>query len=255
MRRLICWLGVLSAILALGILSVPVWAAFTPPPAPTDGYVVDQTGTLSNTEINELNQQIETYRQSGKVEIGVLMISKFTGSYLEEASLATARTWGIGQSAKNNGVLLFIAKDDRLLRIEVGKGLEGELTDAQSGRIIRQWITPEFKQGNYFAGIKRGLEGVAGSLSLADVDMSSLRRSGGGLSIFYLITALAFFWLIIRMFWKGRGCGRGVVVPILIDTGGRRSSSSRSSSGFGRRSGGGFSGGGGFGGGGASGSW
>jgi uncharacterized protein len=84
---------------------------------------------------------------------------------LEEYSLKVASTWKLGQKKKDNGVLLLIAKDDRLLRIEVGYGLEGVLTDALSSRIIRKEITPPFKRGNFSLGVKQGVDAILGSIS------------------------------------------------------------------------------------------
>lgn len=258
MRKQISRLGgVFAASLgvALWLLAGSALAAFAPPAAPVDGYVVDQTNTLSGSEIAELNQQIATYNQSNKAEIGVLMISTLDDTYLEEASLSTARAWGIGQSRKNNGVLIFIAKNDRKIRIEVGTGLEGELTDAQAGRIVRNWIAPEFKKDAYFVGIKRGLEGIAGFLSLASVDVSSLKHSGEGISMFHLMIIIIVASFILRLLFSKK-YRRSILSTVARSGGHHRSSGSGRSSSSGRSSGsGGFSGGGRFGGGGASGSW
>ena len=99
-------------------------------------------------------------RKEKDYQIGILMVSSLEDRDLEGYSLDVARTWGIGEKTKNNGVLLLIAKNDRRLRIEVGSGLEGDLTDAQSGRIIQQIITPKFKTGDYYGGISAGVTAI-----------------------------------------------------------------------------------------------
>lgn len=240
-------------------------AAFEAPKAPENGYVLDQTGTLTTEEIENLNQQLDTYRKVGKAELGVFMTSKLDGTYLEEASLSTARSWGIGNAKRKNGVLLFIAKDDRKVRIEVGKGLEGELTDAYSGRIVRERITPHFKKSEYYQGIRSALEGIAGLLKLAEgIDTSDLTDENDGSTILVIIVLAIIAIVVIVKVRQNKKINSIPVSPQAIATGGavgaatsatkdtsKPSSSSSSSSGSSR----GFSGGGSFGGGGASGSW
>lgn len=239
--------------LCLGKMTQLVWAKFVPPEVPADGwFVLDQSGTLSTEEIEALNSQIASYHKSGKVEIGILILQNLGTSYLEEASIETARAWGIGEEGKNNGVLLLVAKDEHKIRIEVGTGLEGELTDAYSNRIIRNWIAPEFKEERYFKGLQRGLEGIAGFLQISDeVDVSSLKKDAPGDTLFLLII---FFTVIILK--KIRG-GRNRIGGSSTSSGHwfDNDSDSSSSSSSGSSGGGGFSGGGSFGGGGSSGSW
>lgn len=239
--------------LCLGKTTQLVWAKFVPPEVPADGwFVLDQSGTLSTEEIEALNSQIESYHKSGKVEIGILILQNLGTSYLEEASIETARAWGIGEEGKNNGVLLLVAKDEHKIRIEVGTGLEGELTDAYSNRIIRNWIAPEFKEERYFKGLQRGLEGIAGFLQISDeVDVSSLKKDAPGDTLFLLII---FFTVIILR--KIRG-GRNRIGGSSTSSGHwfDNDSDSSSSSSSGSSGGGGFSGSGSFGGGGSSGSW
>ena len=266
--------GFLASLVAVFVMAwsgQSVLAAFQPPAAPKDGYVLDQTETLTAEEIKELNQQLNKYREGGKAEIGVLMLSHLDNSYLEQAALETARTWGIGQKGKNNGVLLLIIKDDRKMRLEVGKGLEGELTDAYTSRIMSDRIAPNFKKGNYFAGIKGGLEGIAEVLQLngAEERLETLdpnNENDGAKElfiVFLIILAIVIVVLVVRKKTKfagskslsssaGSSTGTTSTTQESIndrdeDEDSDYSSNSDSSSGF--------SGGGGFGGGGANGSW
>jgi uncharacterized protein len=134
--------------------------ALAVPPAPTDIPVVDQTKTLTDEQKQQLAAKIAKERAATGNQIAVLMISSLQGEAIEDYSLQVARGWGIGQKDRNSGVLLLVAKDDRRLRIEVGYGLEGALTDIRSGQIIRDRITPQFKTGNYFLGISNGLDSI-----------------------------------------------------------------------------------------------
>lgn len=143
------------------VWDMTAYAEMPVPPPPSNGYVLDQTNTLSPEQVTELNEKIASYRKRTSVQLAVLMVPSISeDDYLERFSLNVARGWGIGQKDKNNGALLLVAKNDRKLRIEVGTGLEGDLTDARAGRIIRDRITPEFKQNRYYEGIVKGLDGM-----------------------------------------------------------------------------------------------
>ena len=180
------------------------------------------------------------------------------GNSVEDRSYELAEQNGIGQKSKNNGVLLYIAKDDRKLRIEVGYGLEGALTDALSSQIIRKEITPQFKKGNFFEGINAGVDAIIQATKgeyTADKD-SDDEGSGAGICCVpfpIIIFVFIFFFIFVmpiisKIFgWNKGKSGRNN----WWFTGGGGSGSGWSSG-----SGGGFSGGGGsFGGGGSSGSW
>lgn len=130
------------------------------PKTPTDIPIVDQTNTLSTEQKSALAATIASERTKSSNQIAILMIPSLEGDSLEDYSINVARKWGIGTSEKNNGVLFLIVKNDRKLRIEVGTGLEGALTDSKSSQIMRYRITPEFKKGNYYEGIKSGLDGI-----------------------------------------------------------------------------------------------
>lgn len=136
-------------------------SAYVSPGQPT-GYVNDYTGTLSTETKTGLEEMLKRFQLSGKGEVAVAIISKLNGDVIEDYSIALAREWGIGVKGKDNGVLLLVAKDDHELRIEVGYGFEGVLTDAKSSRIIRDIITPRFKEGNYDAGVVNGVKEILG---------------------------------------------------------------------------------------------
>ena len=137
-------------------------AALDVPKAPTlDVPIVDQTGTLTAGQIQQLADKIAASRKEKSYQIGILILPTLgNDEYLEGYSLKVARDWGIGEKDTSNGVLLLIVKDDRKLRIEVGRGLEGDLTDVRANRIIRNVITPKFKEGKYFEGISDGVNSI-----------------------------------------------------------------------------------------------
>ncbi len=222
-------------------------------------YVTDKTGTLTSTQIQSLETKLSNFDKETSTQVVVWMVPSLNGESLEEKSYEIAEKNGIGQKGKNNGVLLFIAKDDRKLRIEVGYGLEGVLTDALSSQIIRKEITPAFKQGKFYDGINAGVDAILKATKgeyTADKKTTDDKDSGFSFCcvpfpalIFFIIFFFIFFVPIIRRIfgWNKGGSSRNN----WWWTGG--SGSSGSGSGF---SGGGFSGGGGsFGGGGSSGSW
>jgi uncharacterized protein len=129
------------------------------------GRIIDEAGILDTETKELLEEKLKAHEKETTNQIVVLIIPSLEGEVLEEYSLKVASTWKLGQKKKDNGVLLLIAKDDRLLRIEVGYGLEGVLTDALSSRIIRKEITPSFKRGNFSLGVKQGVDAILGSIS------------------------------------------------------------------------------------------
>ena len=156
------WLAGVVASIAVALAVSAGAAALDVPKAPTlDVPIVDQTGTLTAGQIQQLADTIATSRKEKSYQIGILIIPTLgNDEYLEGYSLKVARGWGIGEKDTSNGVLLLIVKDDRKLRIEVGRGLEGDLTDVRANRIIRNVITPKFKEGKYFEGISDGVNSI-----------------------------------------------------------------------------------------------
>lgn len=156
----------ITSLLAMSVLglniavSIAAYGLSIPSAPPLDRPIIDQTGTFSSTQINDLSAQIKTGRSKKSYQIGVLMMPSLNGRDIESYSIEVARSWGIGEKGKNNGVLLLIAKNDHQLRIEVGSGLEGDLTDAESGRIIRNVITPKFKVDDFYGGVSAGLTSI-----------------------------------------------------------------------------------------------
>ena len=130
--------GLLSLAVLFGCLfSNTAFAKLEVPAAPPlERPIIDQTESLANEDIDRIAQLINAERQKKSFQIGVLMIPTLgSDDSLEEYSLKVARQWGIGDKKKSNGVLLLIAKNDRKMRIEVGNGMEGSLTDARASQI------------------------------------------------------------------------------------------------------------------------
>jgi uncharacterized protein len=140
---LVCW-----AFAAMADVAVP----------PLSGRVVDQTGTLSSGDIASLTQTLKDFQARKGSQIAVLIVPTTEPETIEQYSIRVAEAWKIGRKKIDDGALLVIAKNDRKLRIEVGYGLEGALTDVTSRRIIDEEIAPRFKAGDFAGGVAAGID-------------------------------------------------------------------------------------------------
>lgn len=181
--------------------------------------VHDDAHVLKQETVDQLEKELKAYEDSTSNQIAILIVQSLDGDVLEEYSLRVAEKWKLGTKSKDNGVLLFVAVDEHKMRIEVGQGLEGVLTDAQSNRIIRNEIAPEFRRGNYDAGIKAGINGIvkaiAGEYKADDVEASSNDMTLGekilwGSFIFGILGLFSVFALF------STGCGGWGLYAFLI---------------------------------------
>ncbi len=128
------------------------------------GRVVDHANLLSPTTESVLTSQLKTHEDSTGNQIAILTVETLDGRVLENVSLEVARTWELGTSEFDNGVLLLIAEQERKIRIEVGYGLEGALPDATADRIIRYEMRPRFREGDFDAGVRAGTSAIISSI-------------------------------------------------------------------------------------------
>jgi uncharacterized protein len=230
------------------------------------GRVVDEAGILDAATRAGLTQTLADLEQKTTDQLVVVTLKSLRGTSIEDYGYQLGRSWQIGQKDKNNGVLLIVAPNERKVRIEVGYGLEGELTDAVSRLIIENSILPRFKVSDYSGGIKRGVEDVIQVLS-GDAqewqDRATQRFSPNNAvppdqAVWPLLVVVlaGVGFLLFCAIWGGFVCRAILQYLIFAMLSSGRSSSSQGSSGGSFGGGGSFSGGGGsFGGGGASGSW
>jgi len=231
---------------------------------PLTGRVVDEAGLLSGQDYAAIVEELKALEAKSTDQLVVVTLKSLQGYSIEDFGYQLGRAWGIGQKGKDNGILLIVAPNERKVRIEVGRGLEPVMTDALSKLIIENAILPEFRRGDFPAGIRAGVRDIKDVL-LGDAEAVKERAKGGRRSsdahtlqiilfIFWMCIVLYVMWAFYRSSLsaqrsvRGRRRGGSVIVP---------GSSGRWGGGWsGGGGGGGWSGGGGgFGGGGSSGSW
>jgi uncharacterized protein len=260
-------LRVLLALLLALIVALPVLAAPTFPPL--TGRIVDEANLLGPDDRRALDAELQALEEKSSDQLVIYTARSLQGYEIEDFGYQLGRTWQIGQRGKDNGVVLIVAPKERKVRIEVGRGLEPQLTDAMSRLIIENAILPAFRRGDFVAGIKAGVRDIRDVL-LGDPEAvkararaSSKRENVPGISpalivlIFFILMALLMIQVQARqtahptrLDRRNRRYGSPIVIP------GSWGGGSGSWGGSGGGGGGGFSGGGGsFGGGGASGSW
>jgi uncharacterized protein len=230
--------------------------------------VNDYSGVLSAEQKEALEKKLVLFSDSSSTQIAIAIL-KSVGDYdINEYAVELGRKWGVGQSGKNNGIMIVVAVGDRKISIQTGYGLEGALPDVYAKRIIDNDIKPNFKAGNYYAGLDEGTTSIIkytrGEYKNDSPKTSSKKGGGGGGSIVIIIIIV----IVIIIFMRkgggggsevigGRGASNALFWAMLFGSGG----GGRSSGGWGGGSsgggGGGFGGfgGGSFGGGGSSGSW
>ena len=127
---------------------------------PLRGHVNDYAALLTPQVAAQLERQLTEFERSDSTQVVVLTVPTLAGENLEEFSIKVAEAWKVGQKGLDNGAILLVAKQERKVRIEVGRGLEGKLTDLVSGRIIRGEIAPSFKAGDFDRGIVAGVSAI-----------------------------------------------------------------------------------------------
>ncbi len=141
------------------LLAFPLHAAGLEVPH-LQARVTDLAGLLSPEEISALESKLRDLETSDSTQVAVLIIPSLEGEVLEDFSERVATAWRLGQKGRDNGALVLIALKERAIRIEVGYGLEGKLTDARSRQIIQNETIPYFRQGNFYAGIDAGVTAI-----------------------------------------------------------------------------------------------
>lgn len=225
------------------LLLLPALCAAAPEFPPLTGRVVDSADMLSAAAEQALTQQLAEHEQATTNQIVVVTLPDLQGYTVEDFGYQLGRHWGIGRKENDNGALLLVAAAERKVRIEVGYGLEGALTDALSSNIIHSVILPQFRRGDFEGGIAQGVAAILGAVRGEYTGEGGGSANKDGIDLKWFIVFWV-FWMLMIVFLNIRG-GRS----------GRRGGY-YGGYGGGRRGGGGFRGGGGsFGGGGASGGW
>ncbi len=265
------------------------------PVPPLAGRVTDLTGTLAEGQIATLDKRLAEFEARKGAQIAVLLVPTTRPETIEQFGIRVAEQWKIGRTKADDGLILLVAKNDRALRIEVGYGLEGAVPDLKASRIIREIITPRFRENDFYGGIAAGTLALMGLVEGEDLPPPKAQSKprgglfGGGDSLFVILLIGATIVGAILTRIVGRFAGSaltggaaGLVAWLLVGTllgaivaglivfvftlgrGATGLGSTRSHRGGGwgggwgggGMSGGGWSGGGGgFGGGGASGRW
>ncbi len=227
--------------------------------------VIDFTGTLSETELSQLENKLVAFNDSSTVQIAVVMLSTLDGYPISDYAFKLGEQWGVGQKGKNNGVLLLISMNERKMFIAPGYGLEGAIPDAYCKQIVDNNITPYFKQKQYYQGIDEGTTQII-NLARGDYQPTApTRKKNKGFPFGAMVLmAILFVFVFASRIRSTRRYSALNNIPfwaawtLLNSAAGRHSGSWRNfNSGGGGFGGGGFGGfgGGSFGGGGAGGSW
>ncbi len=280
LRRILVAIGLLLAVVFATLLLAQYPFVRTLVAAPEfpklSGQIVDEAGLLTAGDRAQITHDLEALEKKSTDQLVVATVNSLQKFSIEEYGYQLGRHWGIGQEGKDNGVILLIAPNERKVRIEVGRGLEGVMTDALSRLIIENAILPRFRRDDYPGGIKAGVRDIRDVL-LGDAEAVKERARGGGrldreAEREEMMTLFIWLAIVVFIIWqssrqarrgprdsrnasnrrrgrhrKGRRDDGWVVIP---------GGSGGSGNWGGGWSGGGFGGGGGgFGGGGASGSW
>jgi uncharacterized protein len=246
------------------LLCVAAFAAYALTFPELTGRVVDDAGVLDPSTKAALERKLAEFETKTTGQLVVVTLKSLQGTSIEDYGYQLGRHWQIGQKEKNTGALLIVAPNERKVRIEVGYGFEGTLTDAVSRLIIENSIIPRFRANDFAGGVGRGVDDIIQAVSVDSEEWKARAKQRpddqpGLVDVLALVFFLFIVFMIVRSVagqgrgyaQTGAGSRRGARGPIFIPIPGSWGSSGSSWSG-----GGGFSGGGGsFGGGGASGSW
>ena len=271
-RRSPCVAALLFSIVIALLLVLPAAAQSKIDFPPLTGRVVDQANLLDPATEQALTEKLAALEASSTDQLVVVTVNSLQDQDIEDYGYQLGRAWGIGQKENDNGALLIVAPNERKVRVEVGYGLEPILTDAFSSQVIRNDILPSFRDGDYQAGVIKGVDALIAQLSLDPAEAQARAQAASveqadtkGESIIPLVIIAGLFLFIFLIAMRsGRGRRSNVSSVLLWAASEALRNSGRGGGGWGGGGGfggggfggGGFGGGGGsFGGGGASGGW
>jgi len=207
----------------LFLIASPV-AAYYNPGAPS-GFVSDFANVIDDSLETQMENKLVEFEKETSNEISVVTINDLDGDYIENFAEKLFKDWGIGKKDVNNGVLVLVAVEDRKMRIEVGYGLEGALTDAQSNWIINNEMKPNFQAGNYGEGISLAVDKIIGATKgeyVAGDNGSTDGKSGFNYEFIFWLVIVGFMWLAAilgrsKSWWAGGVIGgvAGVVLGFI----------------------------------------
>ena len=207
------WLGLVAAGVVLAGLGSARAEVAVPP---LRAHVSDFTGTLSAQQLQDLESRLAVFERGKGSQVAVLMLPTTAPETIEEYSIRVADAWKIGRARVDDGVILVVAKNDRKLRVEVGRGLEGAIPDAVAKRVVSDVIAPHFRSGDYYGGIAAGtdaliklIEGEGLPAPQSGVIIRGVHRTIDFQTIFLLFVALVVTDAIFRRLF-GRVVGAGI---------------------------------------------
>jgi len=236
-------------IVLFSFCAIPSIVAQPKVPAHGGVWVHDETGVLSASAKAQLENLLQAHRDSTSSQIAVLIIPSLEGSDIDGYAVKVFEDWKLGQAKKDNGVLFLVAMQEKQIRIEVGFGLEGVLTDAMSSRINRNEVAPYFKEGNYEGGIQAGVVAIIKTIAGTYINENPTpqRKRSKRSPISSIIFIIIILIVMSRRNKGGGGGGGGFWTAAMLGSmmGGSGRGSGGGSWGGGDFGGGGFSGGGG----------
>lgn len=164
---------------------------------PLGGRVTDLTATLTDEQKSVLEQTLRSFEDRKGSQVAVLIVPSTAPESIEQFALRVAEQWKPGRKNVDDGAILVVAKDDRTLRIEVGYGLEGALTDAASKRIISEIIVPRFRQGDFYGGITAGVDRILRVIDGEPLPKPEERRPGGTRGIGSILPVMMILVLVV----------------------------------------------------------
>jgi uncharacterized protein len=183
----------LTFLLALAFFNLNLWAQNIPEKPNPARFVNDYAKILSESEVATLEQKLRNYQDSTSNQFAVVTVSSLENYDIESYSYAIAKSWGIGQKEKNNGLLILIAPNERKMRIEVGYGLEGAIPDAVCKQIIREVMKPYFKQQNYYGGIEEATNYL---IKYASGEYKADPKAAKGISAIWILVFIAIILIL-----------------------------------------------------------
>ena len=189
---------ILMLLLASGLAQAALVAV-----PPLKSLVTDLTGTLSQSDVAQLDAKLKAFEAEKGSQIAVLIVPTTQPEDIAQYSIRVVDAWKIGRKKQDDGVLVLVAKDDRKMRIEVGRGLEGAIPDLYAKRIITEEMSPRFKQGDFFGGINAATDKVTGLINGEQLAPPERQRDGLHLGGQNSLPIFLFTTIFLTMFFSG----------------------------------------------------